>query len=1315
MLRKIRIGRRLVAGYAIILAFSMVTSLIAIIEINNIWSNTKGLYERPYAASNLIKDIKINALNMRRYMLDMSALSDTSEFDELVKLIDAEEARAKISFGRLEKMYGTSDIGIEESFEFFRDWKPLRDDVIAHIRNNDVRQSSDLLVTRNRVYVAKLFDSMQVAIDEISKMADDFYANAYRTKEKIVVTLIIILAVALAISLMFAYLITKSISGPLESIVGSIREIARGNLSNPQLRKEADEIGELAGSFNQMQDDLKQKALVAQRISKGDFSVRLKPSGENDIVAESINMIADNFDQVVKQAEKVADGDFRSEISRIAPENSLTIVIARMLDSLREVVGKARKIAQGDFSGEIIPKSESDELAVALNRMTAALRTATEQNARQSRLKTGQNELNEQMRGDLDIDKLSRNIIRYVSKFTGTQIGALYLYDEENKVYRLTGSYAYTHRKGFNPSFRDGEGLVGQAAHEQEVISFSELPDDYVRITSGIGNTVPRCVLMAPFVHEGKTLGVIELGSVSEFSDESSEFIKLVLENIAVSVASSNSRTQMARLLEVTRAQSEELQVQQEELRQSNEELEAQTTALKKSEESLQSQQEELRVTNEELEDKTKKLEEHRDWMEKRNRELEKARLEVEKKAKELEITNRYKSEFLANMSHELRTPLNSLLLLSQSLMENKAGNLTAQQIQSASIIYNSGNDLLKLINDILDLSRIESGKMSLAISEVSPGTFETSIKDYFAHMVEDKGLEFKVVSEPGLPEKIVTDEQRLNQILRNLMSNAIKFTEKGGIYVTVRRPAVEELHDRNPVKHVAFSIRDTGIGIPEDKQQIIFEAFQQVDGSLARKYSGSGLGLSITRELCRLIGGEIRLISEPGKGSEFTIIIPEEIKEPGETPAEQPSFPRAPEMIPPEKIKKHSDATQTVSSIEDDRKVIGNDSASILIIEDDTQFAALLSGICRDKGFRVLAAATGEEGTKLAEAYKPRGIILDINLPGISGWDVLETLKNSPETRHIPVHIISGYDETIEAYNKGAIGYLTKPVTRETIESAIGQMQSYMSGKIRNLLIIEDDKNLLTAVRMLLEAKDINITESTSGRDAIKLIGENHYDCIVLDLGLPDMSGFEMLKSLTEKNIRVPPVVVYTGKELTREENEELQKYTSSIIIKGVKSQERLLDETALFLHRMVKDMPEKQKKMLVNLYDKEEMFRGKNIMIVDDDMRNVFAITSVLESGHMNVVSATDGNRALELLEKNPKVDLILMDIMMPGMDGYETVKKIRKNKKFRSLPVIMLTAKAMKEDREKSIAAGANDYLSKPVDIGKLLNLMRIWLYQ
>ena len=1272
------------------------------------------LYKESFYVSNSLRDVKVKAVNIRRYMLDITLLNDTRYLNEYDSLINLEEKDIFEKYAEINKLLPEISSEVNLSMRLFEDWRPLRKNVLDMIRKGNSEAAMSNMSDTNRQYVDKLFTEMQKILDSVSAKAEQLYLSTEETQKDITLLMAVLLILSMGTSVLLAYLITRSIVPRLRRVVKSIEAIAEGNLKNELLPESDDETGQLAASYNKMQENLLEKSRVAELIAQGDFNIQVPPAGPKDMLAQSINLISENFSMVVRQAQRIASGDYETEFSVMTKTNSLAIVINQMLSSLKEVVNKAHQIANGDYSGEVVPKSKADELAHALNRMTTALRTATDENGRQSRLKTAQNELNELMRGDLSLEQLSKNVINYLSKFSGALLGAIYLYKEESRVFQLTGSYAFESGKGVKTWYKPGEGLVGQAAMDKEILHCSNLPDNYIKINSALGNTLPKNLIIAPFVYSGKTAGVIEIGSLDGFDPLTGDFLKLVLENIAIAVESANNRTQMALLLDITSKQAQELQVQQEELKQANEELETQTQALRRSEEYLQSQQEELKLINEELEDKTKYLEKQKSQMENQNTALEKAWMEVEKKAKELEITNKYKSEFLANMSHELRTPLNSLLILSQTLMENKEKNLSPEQTESARIIYNSGVDLLNLINDILDLSKIESGKMSVAAELTSISDITGSLRNYFSRMIEEKKLAFEISISPDVPEKIVTDQQRLNQILRNLMSNAVKFTEKGSITISIFKPSEDTDFSRSNLKAsetIGFSVKDTGIGIANEKQHEIFEAFQQLDGSISRKYGGTGLGLSITRELTKLLGGEIRLRSQPGKGSEFTIYLPENIK--SKALPNKASF----NLFLQSGIAEEPGVKTKIvpQSIADDRPLMTKNDSSILIIEDDAPFANMLANICKEKGFKYLVTSTGEEGIELAKKFQPKGILLDINLPGINGWDVLDLLKTDTETRHIPVHIITIHEETIEAFNKGAMGYLSKPVTREKLEETIDYMQSFIAKDIKDLLLIEDDENLRKTIRLLLESKDIKITECNRGAEAIKLISETKYDCMVLDLGLPDMSGFDLLNNLKNNQIKIPPVVVYTGKELTQEENELLQQYTQNIIVKGVKSEERLLDETALFLHRMVDHLPERQKKMLINIYDKDQMFRDRKVLIVDDDMRNVFALTRVLESIQMKVFMAGNGKKALETLQSNPEIDLVLMDIMMPVMDGYEAMKLIRKNKKWEKLPVIALTAKAMKEDREKSIAAGANDYLTKPVDIQKLYNMMRIWLYK
>ncbi len=996
-----------------------------------------------------------------------------------------------------------------------------------------------------------------------------------------------------------------------------------------------------------------------------------------------------------------------------------------------QILNNVKKISKGDFNTSIAITSQDEigEISSSINKMTISLKNAAAKNEKQDWLKTGQNKLNEKMRGDLDLVSLSRNIITYLAKYLNALIGAIYIIDEEDETLKLTATYAFTKRKSLNNKIKIGEGLVGQAAFEKQMISVTNMPDDYFRISSGLGDTKPRNIIVNPFALEDKLIGVVELGSIKEFSDQQMEFLNSIMESIAIGINSALSRNKMKTLLEKTQQQAEELQTQQEELRTSNEELEQQTEALKKSEQELQAQQEELRVTNEELEEKTHSLELQKKNITEKNIELESARKNIEQKAKELEISGKYKSEFLANMSHELRTPLNSMLILSRDLADNKQKNLTKDQLESAEIVYKSGNDLLTLINNILDLSKIEAGKMNFNINDVKLLDIANDIKMYFTSAMREKNLKLNIKLNDNLPSSIKTDQQRVEQIIKNLMSNAIKFTQQGSITVDFHKPTIDVDLSRSKLdykKSIAISVIDTGIGIPKNKQLAIFEAFQQADGSTSRKYGGTGLGLSISRELSKFLCGEIQLQSEVGKGSVFTLYLPfetniksGEIKR--EVFANTSSLNNEIENNTHLKIEKSDKETQQqmiddVQSIPDDRDKLKEDDKIILVIEDDPNFAKILMRQCHEKNFKCIASATGEEGLKLAEQYVPQAIILDIMLPGIDGWTVLENLKSNPKIRHIPVHMMSVLEETIDAYKKGAIGYLTKPVKKEDLDDAFDKIENFNKRKVKELLIVEDDKNTRKSIKVLIGGSDVRITEAETGKDAVKKIKSQKFDCIVLDLGLPDMAGEDLLEKLKkDKNIELPPVIVYTGKELTKIENDNLMRFTDSIIIKGVKSEERLLDETALFLHRVVSDMPEQKQKIISNLYNKDLIFENKKILIVDDDMRNVFALTKVLEERGMNVLKAENGKMALDIVNKENDIDLILMDIMMPVMDGYETIRKIREQNKFIDLPIIALTAKAMKQDREKCISAGANDYLSKPIVVEKLLSLMRVWLYK
>lgn len=985
-----------------------------------------------------------------------------------------------------------------------------------------------------------------------------------------------------------------------------------------------------------------------------------------------------------------------------------------------------------------------------------ALKSSESETASKNWLLTGNSELNEKLIGDQSITQLANNTISFLCKYLNANIGAVYLFNEKDNTLMLNGKFAFSSAQDTKENFKLNEGLIGQAAWEQKQIFLTDISEDQIRITSSVLDAKPKNLLITPFLLDGKTIGVIEIGKLTDFNKTEKEFINISMNSIAISVntvqqaeekekrtaelgiankelafqneekekraaelgiankelAYQNDEKEKRaaelaianeelayqneekekRAVELSFAnkelsnQAEELQIQQEELRQLNEELEQQAQNLKQ-------QQEELQMTNEELEEQTQSLEE-------KNKEVQASKNDIEKKTKQLEISSKYKSEFLANMSHELRTPLNSLLILSKDLSENRKKNLDDVQVESAEIIYKSGHDLLVLINEVLDLSKIEAGKMAINIEKVALKNFTDNLLRDFKHQAEQKGLTILCKLAEGLPEFIRTDSQRLNQILKNLLSNAVKFTEKGTVTISI---------DPNTETTLNISVTDTGIGISEDKQSAIFEAFQQAEGGTSRKYGGTGLGLSISRELAKLLEGEINVKSNLDEGSTFSLIIPLEIHpvEESETEIQVKPISYTPRSENDINYVNHP-------TIEDDRDSINADDKVVLIIEDDRNFASILLKQANKKGFKCLSASSGEEGLLLATKYKPQAIILDMGLPGIKGKQVLHELKANPSVRHIPVHIISANDRSLEPIREGAVEYLMKPISKDGLEEAFIRIENFVDRKIKNLLIIEDSENSRKAMKVLIGNGDVKCYEAATGKEALEMFEHNHIDCIILDLGLPDMTGFELIHKLGDvKAHNLPPIIVYTGKELTKEENNLLHKYAESIIIKGIKSEERLLDETALFLHRTINNLPKSKQIMIHNLHDKEAIFHSKKILLVDDDMRNVFALSKILQERGMEVIKSENGKNALSMLDVHPGIDLVLMDIMMPEMDGYEAMKRIRTQIKFRNLPIIALTAKAMKDDKQKCIDAGANDYITKPIDVERLLSLMRVWL--
>ncbi|RZM28106.1 MAG: response regulator [Pedobacter sp.] len=952
-------------------------------------------------------------------------------------------------------------------------------------------------------------------------------------------------------------------------------------------------------------------------------------------------------------------------------------------------------------------QKKTEEQITESNKSLALL---SAENEEKNWLLSGATRVNQAMRGEQEIEELATNIITQVCNYIEAPIGAIFLAAKRNSLV-LSGGYAFTINKLKPTQYQFGEGLVGQTALEKKSKLISSLPADYVKINSGLGDMLPKAIYLAPILFEGETIALLELGMTDVPEQVVLTFIENITENIGVAINSAKARIQLRKLFEQTQQQAEELESQQEELRTTNEELVFKSEQLQASEEELRVQQEELRQTNAELEEKAQQLEE-------RNFSINQARDAMRMKAEELEISSKYKSEFLANMSHELRTPLNSILILARILKENKPENLNADQIKYAGVIHNAGSDLLTLINDILDLSKIESGKIDLSIENVRPEEIQKNMDSLFSELAKSKKINFSIQLASDLPAQMTTDLARVEQIVKNLLSNAFKFTpEQGNIVLDLQVVKDRKTFNSEQLKAyegqvLSIAVKDSGIGIPEEKQKLIFEAFQQADGSTSRKYGGTGLGLSISKELASILGGEIQVSSIAGSGSTFTLMIPTEYtgSEAGEAETgaaesiPQSAFAPAPQQNAEMKITPE----------------LTNVRQKLLIIEDDIVFADVLKDYAIEKGFTPLLAHSGDTGLEMAKRELPDAIVLDIMLPVMDGWSILKALKADPVTKHIPVHMMSAGDEkTDKAQQEGAIGFLKKPIEKDQLDHAFGLFKaSYPVYNFKTVLIIEDQEMQSELVKQQLSGQGIDVQQAFNGTEALKILEDRVFDCIILDLNLPDISGFDLLDKIKmQPKLAHIPVVINTAMELDQTRMAHIMKYTEAMVLKSNKSNDRLIDEVSLFMNKLKQnEIPlgsTSSTTAAKSVSTIEKALKDKIILVADDDMRNIFALSTALQAYDMQIVIATNGREALERLDENTDIDLVLMDIMMPEMDGYEAMRAIRTNKEYGKVPIIALTAKAMKNDREKCIEAGANDYISKPVDVDKLLSMMRVWL--
>jgi len=1101
----------------------------------------------------------------------------------------------------------------------------------------------------------------------------------------------------------------------LNAFAGEVTRVAREVGTEGKLGGQAQVPG-VAGTWKDLTDTVNFMAAnlteqvrgivkVVTAVANGDLKQNLtvKSKGEVAALAETINNMTETLatfaDQVTSVAREVGvEGRLGGQANVPGAAGTwkdltgnVNLLAANLTSQVRAIAEVATAVTKGDLtrSIQVDARGEVAELKDNINTMITNLRLTTDLNTEQDWLKTNLARFTNMLQGQRDLTTVGRLLLTELTPLVNAHMGVIYQVENElSPQLRLLSSFAGDTDYPHPQVLQFGEGLVGQCAMDKRQRLVADIPTDTVPIRSALLRVVPKNLVVLPILFENQVKAVIELASLSSFTTSQMTFLEQLTDSIGIVLNSIEATMQTEGLLKQSQQLAGELQAQQRELQQ----------------------------TNEQLEQKAQQLAERNVEVERKNQEIEQARRALEEKATELALTSKYKSEFLANMSHELRTPLNSILILGQQLTENPDGNLTAKQVEFARTIHGAGTDLLNLISDILDLSKIESGTVTVDAEEILTGNLLETVGRPFRHEAENRQLAFTIDVDSSLPRSIVTDSKRLQQVLKNLLSNAFKFTAEGGVRLKVTQ-APSGWSSDHPVLNaapgvIAFEVSDSGIGIPLEKQKLIFEAFQQADAGTSRKYGGTGLGLAISRELASLLGGEIHLRSAPGKGSTFTLYLPLKYSGPTIAPRVQaaaPAYGQAPAL---QAVKEE----RIIEQLPDDRLNLEPGDTILLIVEDDPHYARVLIDLARDKGFKVLVAARGAEALELAKQYQPAAVSLDVFLPDMLGWTVLSQLKHNPLTRHIPVQIITLDEDRQHALARGAFSFVNKPTTTEGVSAALTQIKEYAKPRRKRLLIVEDNEAEQLSIRELLHHDDIEILATDTGAGALSTLREQSCDCVVLDLRLPDMSGFEVLDQIrNDETLSNIPVVVFTGRELSAEEDAELHTMARSIVVKGVESPERLLDETALFLHRVITELPLEKQRMLEKLNSSDEDLVGKTALLVDDDARNIFALSSVLERRGMKVLTATTGSEAVALVDSNPEIAIVLMDIMMPQMDGYQTIGAIRQNPAFGRLPIIALTAKAMKGDREKCLEAGASDYLAKPVNTEQLLLAIRMWLHR
>ena len=1083
--------------------------------------------------------------------------------------------------------------------------------------------------------------------------------------------ILLLLSASLIFGGVFGAIFSRNLTAPLKQVAHAGARISQGELSGNLNITSNDEIGLLANSFRNIETYLREVSEVAESISEGNLSVEVEPKSRHDTLNTSLK---------------------------------------KMIVYLQEVSTVTEKISNKDLHVNVRPRSEHDALNHSLQRMIRNLQLMHKENEQQNWLQNGLNQLNNELLGEPSLLEVCNKAIRFVSRYVNAGYGGLYVYSPEEEAAKMYSSFAFIERDTLSNVYKLGEGVVGQVALEKNPILLKNITRKDRLIKTGTTSQPPRNTYTYPLLYNLDLYGIIELASFDPFDEAKQHFLNETNRVIATVIFSTKQREKVQELLQVSQQATQNAKHAAREAEQAKEgaqrkadELQKANLQLEEQQQRLQQQSEEMQQVNAHLKEQQQRLQQQSEELRQQNESLNLTRQELDKRARELELASKYKSEFLANMSHELRTPLNSIILLSKMLGRNDKGNLDKKDIKQATVIHQAGEELLRLINDILDLSKIEAGKVTMNITEFSTQTLLTTFKDLFHSIAEEKDLEFIV--RDTLKATLKTDQDKLSQVIRNLLSNAFKFTRQGSVLLQM------SVHPDSK-DNFQITVTDTGIGIPQNKQTTVFEAFQQADGSMSREFGGTGLGLSIVREYVRLLQGTIELESEEGQGTIFTVTLPIFFNE---TSLDSESL--QPPSASVSKIKKRIKETTSmaaVSDIEDDRDIIQPVDKIILLIEDNADVAQATMDIIREKGFKVLVALDGQTGLSLTKQFRPTGILLDLVLPDINGMEVLRELKSTRELRHIPVHIVSSKERDNTFQNAGAIGYYQKPVNDIDIQHALENIISVSEKYPKQLLIVEDDETQREAIQELLgDSHELQITGVSSQHDAITEIKKGDYDAAIIDLGLKDGDGYEICKYIREQHIALP-VIIYTGKDLTEEQERELRKYTESIIIKTARSYERLSDEVSLFLHKMYhgEEKPERHPSIPHSLKPTGNL-KGKKILIVDDDVKNVFVLASALENDGATVIDAPNGQEALNILHQLEKVDLVLMDVMMPVMDGYTAIQHIRKDKNLQHLPIIALTAKALKDDRQKCIQAGADDYLAKPVDYDGLIRLVKAWI--